>query len=175
LWRGRLWVMTDELVPASERWLTYIEVGERLGVSVEAVRAMAQRGGWPEQRANGIGQVVRVQVPKNLFTTSGRPLATTGGATVGLPLVIRTEIEAAVEVMVGPLREELARATERAERAERQVVVLRAKLIAARLAGERARTEMVDLRDYATAVLKGRVRRGWWPWGRPWKSPLEPR
>src|SRR3954453_12828575 len=94
------------------RWLTFIEVGERLGVSVEAVRAMARRGGWPKQRANGIGQVVRVQGPPDLFTTSGRavviPLATTGGATSGLPLVIRAEIEAAVEGIVGPLRDELA-------------------------------------------------------------------
>src|SRR3954452_10643025 len=97
-------------------WLTYIEAGERLGVSVEAVRAMARRDGWPKQRANGIGQVVRVQVPPDLFTTSGRavvvPLATPGGATSGLPLVIRAEIEAAVEGVVGPLRDELARSKE---------------------------------------------------------------
>ena len=32
--------MADELVPVSEPWLTYIEAAERLGVSVEAVRAM---------------------------------------------------------------------------------------------------------------------------------------
>ena len=74
---------------------------------------------------------------------------------------------AALEVAMGTLRAE----RERADRAERQVAVLRAKLIAARLAGETARAEMVDLRDYATAVLKGRVRRGWLPWGRPWRPP----
>jgi len=165
--------MADELVPVSEPWLTYIEAAERLGMSVEAMRAMARRDGWPEQRANGIGQVVRVQVPPDLLT-NGRPLATTGGATAGLPLAMREAIETAVEGVVGPLREELARATERAERAERQVAVLRAKLIASRLAGEKARAEVAELRDYGTAVLKGRVRRGWLPWGKPWKSPLEP-
>ena len=60
--------MADELVPVSEPWPTYIEAAERLGVSVEAVRAMVRRDGWPEQRANGIGQVVRVQVPPDLLT-----------------------------------------------------------------------------------------------------------
>ena len=72
---------------------------------------------------------------------------------------------------MGALRAERDAERERADRAERQVAVLRAKLIAARLAGETARAEMVDLRDYATAVLKGRVRRGWLPWGRPWRPP----
>src|SRR4051812_25025649 len=86
--------MADELVPVSEPWLTYIEAAERLGVSVEAVRAMVRRDGWPEQRANGIGQVVRVQVPPDLLT-NGRPLATTGGATAGLPLAMREAIETA--------------------------------------------------------------------------------
>jgi len=74
---------------------------------------------------------------------------------------------AALEVAMGTLRAERDAERERADRAERQVAVLRAKLIAARLAGETARAEMVDLRDYATAVLKGRVRRGWLPWGGP--------
>ena len=78
---------------------------------------------------------------------------------------------AALEVAMGTLRAERDAERERADRAERQVAVLRAKLIAARLAGETARAEMVDLRDYATAVLKGRVRRGWLPWGRPCRPP----
>ena len=95
--------------------------------------------------------------------------ATTGGATSGLPLVIRAEIEAAVEGIVGPLRDELARSKERAERAERQVVVLRSKLIAARLAAEMVRGEMADLRErldrLTTSFLEGR--RGWRFWRRP--------
>ncbi len=74
---------------------------------------------------------------------------------------------AALEVAMGTLHAERDAERERADRAERQVAVLRAKLIAARLAGETARAEMVDLRDYATAVLKGRVRRGWLPWRPP--------
>lgn len=146
-------------------WWTYIEVAERLGVSVEAVRAMARRGGWPKQRANGIGQVVRVQVPPDLGATSGRPLAATGGATSGLPLVIRAEIKAAVEGVVGPLRDQLERANARAERAERREAVLRAKLMAARLAGEMVRVEMDGLRERLDRALPRR-RRGWWRlWG----------
>ena len=152
--------MTDGRATDGE-WLTYIEVAERLGVSVEAVRAMARRGGWPKQRANGIGQVVRVQLP-----TSGPPLAATGGPPMVAP-VIREAIKTAVEGVVGPLREELVRANERADRAERAATVLRAKLIAARLAREMVQVEMNGLRerlDRLTALLEDR--RGWWPWRR---------
>ena len=154
--------MADELVPVSEPWLTYIEAAERLGVSVEAVRAMVRRDGWPEQRANGIGQVVRVQVPPNL-PTSGPPLAATGGPPMVAP-VIREAIKTAVEGVVGPLRDELERITVRAERAERQVAVLRAKLMAARLAGEMVRVEMDGLRERLDRVLAPPRKRGWWPW-----------
>ena len=161
--------MTDGRATDGE-WLTYLEVAARLGVSVEAVRAMARRGGWPKQRANGIGQVVRVQVPPDLPTngrpdgaTSGPPLAATGGPPMVAP-VIREAIKTAVEGVVGPLRDELERITVRAERAERQVAVLRAKLMAARLAGEMVRVEMDGLRERLDRVLAPPRKRGWWPW-----------
>src|SRR4051794_29114807 len=65
--------MTDDR-PADDRWLTYIEASELLGVSPEAVRALARRQKWPRQRPNAIGQVVRVLVPADRT----RPIAATG-------------------------------------------------------------------------------------------------
>src|SRR3954454_11507570 len=50
---------------------------------------------------------------------------------------------ATLEAAMGALRAERDAERERADRAERQVAVLRAKLIVARLAGETARAEMV--------------------------------
>ena len=78
--------------------------------------------------------------------------------------VIREAIKTAVEGVVGPLRDELERITVRAERAERQVAVLRAKLMAARLAGEMVRVEMDGLRERLDRVLAPPRKRGWWPW-----------
>src|SRR3954469_8693612 len=45
------------------RWMTYAEAGKLLGLSKEAIRALARRHGWPRQSPNGIGLPVRVLVP----------------------------------------------------------------------------------------------------------------
>ena len=44
-------------------WLTYKQVAERLGVSAEAVRALARRRGWAGQTPNDIGGAARVLLP----------------------------------------------------------------------------------------------------------------
>jgi hypothetical protein len=57
--------MSDDR-PAGEtgdRWLTYAELGDMLGVSAEAARAVARRHKWARQPANAVGRVVRVLVP----------------------------------------------------------------------------------------------------------------
>src|SRR4051812_15250454 len=46
-----------------DRWLTYAELGDMLGVSAEAARAVARRHKWARQPANAVGRVVRVLVP----------------------------------------------------------------------------------------------------------------
>ena len=73
----------------------------------------------------------------------------------------------------------LQRTNERAERAERQVEVLRAKLVAARYAGELVRAEVADLRARLDASDEERrrlitllsdqrpARRRWWWRGTP--------
>ena len=137
-----------------QQWLTYVEASEALGITVEAVRALTRRQKWPRQRPNGIGQVVRVLVT----TDRMRPNAA-NGQTDGRD-------------------DALQRANERAERAERQVEVLRAKLVAARYAGELVRAEVADLRARLDAADEERRRlitllsdrrparqRRWWRWG----------
>src|ERR1044072_3616614 len=47
------------------RWLTYLEAGELLGISPEAVRAIARRQKWPRQSANAVGRAVRILVPND--------------------------------------------------------------------------------------------------------------
>src|SRR5689334_3479398 len=48
---------------ATGSWFTYTELGEQLGISAEAARAVARRHKWPRQQANAVGRVVRVLVP----------------------------------------------------------------------------------------------------------------
>src|SRR3954471_11002692 len=73
-------------------WMTYAEAGELLGLSKEAIRALARRHGWPRQSPNGIGLPVRVLVPAERLAaivanghdrrrpplTKGQTLATNG-------------------------------------------------------------------------------------------------
>ena len=134
-----------------QQWLTYVEASEALGITVEAVRALTRRQKWPRQRPNGIGQVVRVLVPTDWM----RPNAANG--------------------QTDDRDDAFQRATERAERAERQAEVLRAKLVAARYAGELVRAEVADLRARLNAadeerrqlitLVAGR-RRSRWRWWR---------
>ena len=51
-------------------WLTYAEVGERLGISKEAARQRAKRGRWEKTRGND-GKP-RIRLPEN-WTTAVRP------------------------------------------------------------------------------------------------------
>jgi len=46
----------------AEEWLTYVEVGERLGVSAEAARQKAIRARWPRRTANDGRAQVRLDV-----------------------------------------------------------------------------------------------------------------
>src|SRR3954452_11842403 len=70
--------MSDDR-PTADRWLTYIETGELLGISPEAARAIARRQKWPRQSANAIGRAVRILVPADRL----RPVTTNGHASSG--------------------------------------------------------------------------------------------
>src|SRR3954447_12004730 len=48
-----------------ERWLTYAEVGELLGISTGAARQLARRHKWPRRTPNEYGAMARVLVPED--------------------------------------------------------------------------------------------------------------
>ena len=62
-----------------EVWLTYRQAAEKLGISPEAVRALARRRGWSRQTPNEVGGVARVLLPANADRRS-RPGASDGVA-----------------------------------------------------------------------------------------------
>src|SRR5690242_19405212 len=70
--------MTDDR-PATDRWLTYIEASELLGISPEAVRALSRRQKWPRRRANAVGQPVHIIVPPERL----RKVAANGQSDIG--------------------------------------------------------------------------------------------
>jgi hypothetical protein len=67
-------------------WLTYKQAAERLGVSAEAVRALARRRGWSRSTPNEIGGAARVLLPPGVDRRSrpGEPAGMTG-VDQGLP------------------------------------------------------------------------------------------
>jgi hypothetical protein len=123
----------------AERWLTYQQAGEALGMSAEAVRQRARRLGWRTQPGNEgrtlvllpDGTAVRprvrptVQTPEQAGQTAGQTPVQPAGQT--------GEANRLAEV----LREELERQRERADRAE-----ARAERAEAELVEQRSRADM---------------------------------
>jgi hypothetical protein len=148
--------MTDEQ-PTADRWLTYIEAGELLGLSPEAVRSIARRQKWPRQSPNAVGKVVRVLVPADRLRPAAhrreRPVATNGEDRS----CDRSDLREMAERFMGPLRDQLERAERRAERAEGQVRELT----------EQLRAEMIEHRRVVSLLAENlTARRSWRPWRR---------
>ena len=53
-----------------ERWLTYAEVGEFLGITSAAARMLAKRRGWARRTPNAYGDRARVLVPADAVPAS---------------------------------------------------------------------------------------------------------
>jgi hypothetical protein len=151
--------MTDER-PTDDRWLTYIEAGELLGLSPEAVRSIARRQKWPRQSPNAIGKVVKILVPADRLRPVGhrreRPVATNGHDRS----TDRSELREMAELFIEPLREQLERAERRAEAAEDRAREAERRL---RELHEKLEAEMTEHRQMVALLLK---RRSWWPWRR---------
>jgi chromosome segregation ATPase len=137
---------------------------------------MATRYRWPKQVGND--GLARVSVPEAALRANTLTKVSVPNTT--------PEAVAALEAVIGALREEVRDTRERAERADRVAGVLRAKLAAARYAGEIVRAEVGNLRrrlDTATEQLGEALqqvrlltdqraaplspgRRSWLPWRR---------
>jgi len=55
--------MTAEQPPTAEHWLTYAGAADRLGLTPEAVRALARRQHWPRRSPNAVGGQTWILVP----------------------------------------------------------------------------------------------------------------
>src|SRR3954464_15838835 len=56
---------------AHEQWLTYADAAEKLGLTVNAVRALARRQRWPRRSPNVIGGQAWVAVPADRLAING--------------------------------------------------------------------------------------------------------
>jgi hypothetical protein len=131
------------LTETEERWVTYAEAGELLGISTEAARQLARRRGWPRRTPNERGAVAHVQVPADLGTVRlavrPRPVVNGGRTPVvpgtnssderpdSVPDVLRT-VRETVELLLAPLREQLDHERARADRAEQRIDELQTAL-----------------------------------------------
>ena len=67
-----------------ERWLTYREAGELLGISANAIRVRAQRARWPRRLPNMPGAPTLVRVPEDVLVRPGAPpVPRSGGERAG--------------------------------------------------------------------------------------------
>jgi hypothetical protein len=170
--------MSDECPPdnrpVSDRWLTYLEAADLLGISPEAVRALARRQKWPRQSPNAIGRSVRIQIPADRL----RPVTANGHDQIGQwprPVTAdghdrSSELREMVEIFMAPMREQVADlktqlvaerdranyADDRARDAEGRVRELQEKLAA----------EMIEHRRVVSLLAEQLARRSWWPWRR---------
>ena len=70
------------MLDQAERWLTYAEAGELLGISAEAARAMARRNKWPRRTPNEHNAPARVLIPSDRPVAHPRPPAAQGTPSV---------------------------------------------------------------------------------------------
>jgi len=124
-----------------ERWVTYREAGQLLGISANAVRVRAQRARWPRRLPNMPGAPTLVRVPEEVRV---RPSA---------PAVPRPSGERAGHAPTGPDGREQAheRGLVQALDALRQQLEIANRQTEA----ERARVDqlLIDLADARTAAM----------------------
>ena len=110
-----------------ERWVTYREAGQLLGISANAVRVRAQRARWPRRVPNMPGAPTLVRVPEEVLVRPGAPVVPrSGGERAGHVMAEPDGHEQAhegghvrvFEAALAALSAQLAIANERAESAD---------------------------------------------------------
>ena len=150
-----------------DRWLTYAEAGELLGISTQAARMLAKRRGWARRTPNAYGDRAQVLVP---VETIVQPRSASLGVRTGSVITLdqgspnghdRLNVQA-LEQAIGVLRDQLETANRwadddraRADRAEQKAAALQAELIDL-LISERS---AVELAEYASAEVADQRRR----------------
>jgi len=130
---------------ATERWLTYGEIGQLFGITPSAARMLARRRGWARRTPNAYGDRARVLVPDDALVqprsavsgerpghVSGSDQASQNGRDQpNLLLIISETVRQVVEPLSAHLEHERQRADDAvaAERiAAREATALRAEL-----------------------------------------------
>jgi hypothetical protein len=157
------------LRPSGPVWLTYVELGDRLGVTPDAARQKAIRGRWRKQKGNdGKARVlVESQVltepsirmhPDNhphvhpdermitIQTTSGVHPGTVQTAEAALTAILSRHIER-LEKELGAVKERLDGATSERDAERLRSAALSATVDALKAALEAERQHMADLRQ----------------------------
>ena len=94
-------------------WLTYAEVGKRLGISAAVARQLSRRRGWERRTPNAYGVPAQILVPENVLV---KPLPTdVDGARTG------NGGRDMSETAFARLARQLERQQDRVERAERRL------------------------------------------------------
>jgi hypothetical protein len=159
-----------------ERWVTYAQAGELLGISTQAARMLAKRRGWTRRTPNAYGDRALVLLPTDAIVqprialSAERTGHTTGGDSDQPIAPDRVNVQLFADA-IEALREQLGithrqveeanaradraelradnerrRADEERARAEQQIEMLRKELSESRIAEQLATAESTDLR-----------------------------
>jgi len=157
--------------PMSEEWMTYREIGARLGINVEAVRTRVRRAGWRTQPGND-GRT-RVLVPDRVLVEPVTPeeegvnerVNRTGDVT-GL-VALLTAAEARVTRLEGQLQAERDRVNEARSEVNRLRSEVADQTARADRAEQASTTARAEARDALQAADDLRRRESaWWQQGR---------
>jgi hypothetical protein len=155
------------------QWLTYGELAERLGVSVEGARRRVQRGRWPRRRGND--GLARIQIPEGL-DLERRPDRAPNVAPNDIPNVapdnpVHAQI-ARLERELAGMRDALAETRARASLAEGLLAAAENRAAAAdgRAVEEAAKTAMAiqaferlaERLEAMAEAQKAKTLRRWW-------------
>jgi Sigma-70, region 4 len=130
------------------QWMTYAEVAERLGVSLEAVRQRAIRNKWA--RMVGNDKRARIRLPDEPYPTQTTAVRASDQALIDALREHNATLKADVERLEAQLRIEADRLAAAEARSEKLVAdfAVRDARAAGDLAAERAKTEKaIDAAD----------------------------
>jgi hypothetical protein len=151
-----------------DRWLTYAEAGELLGISTQAARMLAKRRGWSRRTPNAYGDRAQVLVPAEAIVQprSASLGVRTGSVFSGVQGEPNGHDHLNVQVLeqaIGVLRDQLETANRRADddraradRAEQKAATLQAEMIDL-LISERSADELAEYASAEVADLRRRL------------------